>query len=114
VEREDQAQAETRSEDKTEIPQGDTCAEHDEVNRMENKTGIAMKIKDERTLVLIVAIAVVFAICAMIFTIEMTMIAKGIDGQVAGIVVGAFIAIVSGIVTVVTCYFKFFRKEMKK
>lgn len=72
-----------------------------------------MKIKDERTLVLIVAIAVVFAICAMIFTIEMTMIAKGIDGQVAGIVVGAFIAIVSGIVTLTTCYFKFFKKERK-
>ena len=73
-----------------------------------------MKIKDERTLVLILVIAAVLAICAMIFTIEMMMIAKGIDGQVAGIVVGALITIVPSIVTLVACYFKFFKKEVKK
>lgn len=66
-----------------------------------------MPIKDERTLVLFVALIIVFAICSMIFTMEMTMIANHIDGTIAAYVVGAFIAIVPSIVTLVTCYYKF-------
>jgi uncharacterized membrane protein len=74
----------------------------------ENRRGYSM-FKDERTIVVLVALAVVFSICIMIFTLETMMIANHLDGQVAGIVVGAFIMIVSAVVTLVTVYAKFAR-----
>jgi len=65
--------------------------------------------KDERSIIVLVAIAVVFSICIMIFTLETMMIANHLDGQVAGIVVGAFISLASVLGTLVAIYVKFAR-----
>jgi cytochrome c oxidase assembly protein Cox11 len=83
----------------------------DKADRAQDRTDRARDKADKSFL--LITIAMLFAIAAMVFTLDVICLMKGIDGEVTRYAVGTLSAIGGAILTLIIFYWKYGRRKYK-